>query len=72
VIDSLTLQVGLMLGLMAVAMMSAAMLMANLVQSYSVGFWGRRAEDQGVDSGRRAGYRGPERRRRLSEWIDAV
>ena len=69
-IDTLTSQVGLMLGLMAIAMIAAGLFIGELSRSYAVGFWGRRAEDRGAKARRAHAYTGPERRQPRADWID--
>jgi hypothetical protein len=71
-IGSLTIQVALMLGLMAIAMIAAGLFIGELTRSYAVGFWGRRAEDRGAKPARAVVYRGPERRQREPIWIDTM
>jgi hypothetical protein len=70
--DSLTAQVGLMLGLMALAMTAAGLLIGDLSRSYAVGFWGRRAVDHGAEPALVPAYQGAERRQHEPVWIDTL
>jgi len=69
--QTLFVEVGGLLVVMAAAMLCASLLISDLARVYAAGFWGRRAGDRGEPSARRA-YQGPERRRRDVLWFDVV